>query len=270
MTLTVVSPLTDAEEAVVRQGALLDGVVVRRAATSSLLGRLFACDPTGCDPPFRGGREIRVQAASCTAGFVARHRPTHQLVAMTAGHCLSGVPNATPVFAPTESGQALQLGVSFGFIFPGRDAGVVALDPVGFWAVPAPVPHVIVRASIRPVAITTENNNYPIRRDGRSSIGEVKCMTGRTTFTHCGTVEELGATSTAMPPGGGLPVTVKNLGMLSACAATFGDSGAPVYKRHAAFGLLTAGRASTCNEFYQGIRDAQNLLNVSLVFAPTP
>jgi hypothetical protein len=57
--------------------------------------------------------------------------------------------------------------------------------------------------------------------------------------------------------------TVRGLARANFCG-TNGDSGGPVYAQNTAYGLHVAG-ASYCDSYYQGIRPAQNLLNVDIL-----
>ncbi|WP_162907009.1 hypothetical protein [Allorhizocola rhizosphaerae] len=75
----------------------------------------------------------------------------------------------------------------------------------------------------------------------------------------CGYVLQLGVTATY----GG--VTVKNLGRGN-FRGVGGDSGAPMYAKHTAYGLQVAGY-SMCDSLYQGIRAAENKLNVDVLHA---
>lgn len=68
-------------------------------------------------------------------------------------------------------------------------------------------------------------------------------------------------------------VMMKNLGEASFCSVA-GDSGAPVFASHQAFGLENAVTADSkgnpihpCQSFYQGILGAAQAMNVNIVFA---
>jgi hypothetical protein len=58
------------------------------------------------------------------------------------------------------------------------------------------------------------------------------------------------------------------MGELEACDAKSGDSGGPLYKNKKAYGIhsSTGGSIFDCDEFYQGIRTAQNSMKVDLIF----
>ncbi|HEU4426303.1 MAG TPA: hypothetical protein VFR67_27505 [Pilimelia sp.] len=58
-------------------------------------------------------------------------------------------------------------------------------------------------------------------------------------------------------------VTVRGLGRGSFCG-TGGDSGAPMYASHVAYGLQVAG-LSECDSLYQGIRASEDAMNVNVL-----
>ena len=62
--------------------------------------------------------------------------------------------------------------------------------------------------------------------------------------------------------------TVKNLGQTNICSAE-GDSSAPLYAAHQAFGLLSGqwDAYTPCITLYQGIISAEKAMNVNIVLA---
>ncbi|GAA1408029.1 hypothetical protein ACFQZ4_07605 [Catellatospora coxensis] len=70
--------------------------------------------------------------------------------------------------------------------------------------------------------------------------------------------EELGLTANL----GGL--SMRNLGRTSNCSKP-GDSGAPMFASHVAYGILVGGVEDDCDTVYQGIRTAERELNVNIL-----
>lgn len=278
VTLTAVSNLSAEETRQVEQVGREHGAIVDRVNVPTLRGQLQSCGVRKCNKPFRGGREIIAYnlgvAHRCTAAFIARHRVSTKWLVMTAGHCLTSANFASwwsevehPMPGePTYSGR--KLGPTDGWVFPGTDAGVIAIA-AGFeqsWLVPpAPMPWVVVKGSGQ----TTYNPEYPIKKDGKSSLGSIKCITGRDTGTHCGQVVLLGFSGSVEGMGGN-SATVHNMGVIAACVGKKGDSGGPVYKTNTAYGIYlgTLPIGDGCFEVYQGIRGAENALNVDVQFTP--
>jgi hypothetical protein len=124
---------------------------------------------------------------------------------------------------------------------------------------------VIVKASSQ----TTADTHYAIKSDSKSTMGQLLCLTGRTTGTHCAEVSDLGADESTLGPNGQVFV-LHNMGELDSCVTQPGDSGGPLYKTHKAYGIYSAGvnAAFQCVEAYQGIRGAEKALNADLVLAP--
>ena len=263
MTLSV---LPSYEEARIREIANQDGVVVRRVDSSTLTGRDFdfgyiaLCRINRCNPPMRGGRGV----FSCTAGFTARHRVnTSDLVLLTAGHCIDGNWDTTWQ-AANVLGTPLNIGPSYGYVhggFSGTDAGAIYIDPAGSWSTPEPEPWVLVEHS----AQTTYDPKYAIEDDAASVVGSTLCYSGRTTLTNCAQVWMLGYDY--VDSYGEL---MFDAGLLWPCTAGPGDSGAPIYKVHRGHGLLKGavnGSNGGCFTSYQGIRKAENELNVDILEA---
>lgn len=103
---------------------------------------------------------------------------------------------------------------------------------------------------------TTSNHQYRIRSDAGSWVGLWVCTTGAFYGqSDCGTVTQVGVTF---------------LGRGNHARGTFcgtgGDSGAPMYAGHTAYGLQTGGY-SACDSVYMLIHPAENLLNVNVTHA---
>jgi streptogrisin C len=109
---------------------------------------------------------------------------------------------------------------------------------------------------------TGRNEAYTITGDSTSPVGTRVCATGATSaMSDCGTVRAVGVCVTYSNAGN---VTVCGLGRAS-FAVRPGDSGAPVYSSHLARGLVS-GATGDGQALYQGIRGAENLLNVDVSF----
>ncbi len=100
---------------------------------------------------------------------------------------------------------------------------------------------------------------YRIRRVAISRPGIAVCMTGGFSGTRCGIVTEVDWGDA-------------KYGIVNYCVnndrgdTQGGDSGGPVYKGHNAYGLhLGMLRENRCLKVYQGIKEAQALLNVSIL-----
>jgi hypothetical protein len=183
------------------------------------------------------------------------------LLLLTAGHCVFGTSKQTPWYAKNEANVISSIGNTYGYVYPGKDAGAIRIDPSSYWATKAPIAAVVVKSSDGNPP-TTYNPNYTIKADSKSSIGQILCMTGRTTGTHCGEVIYLGE---EVNYGQG---PVYNLGVIDECISRKGDSGGPWYKKHRAYGIHSGSTRSCDDEFYQGIRGAENDLNVDILLTP--
>jgi hypothetical protein len=106
---------------------------------------------------------------------------------------------------------------------------------------------------------TVNDPDYPIVRDSTSVQFSRICKSGVRGGTSCGRVLGLGATDTYEG------VTVRGLGWASYCREG-GDSGGPIYANHTAYGIHVSGD-DDCSAYYQGIRGAENLLSMNVIFA---
>ena len=265
--VTVISALDRGERLRIRRLRATPGVYIRESRAKSLKVRFDQCAVRKCDPPMRGGREI-TSPSRCTAGFVARFGDNPNVLGvLTAGHCIFGTGGNDVIWSSdNQAGNSHALGPARKYFFAGpigEDEGIIRIDGSGFWGSPQAVGRVVVKGSDD----TTYNPNYHIHNDSMSSIGQILCMTGRATGTHCGEVDDLG--EEICTDLNGESYTLKNMGELDICEAQGGDSGGPLYKNKKAYGLHSSTGFEDlwdCDQFYQGIRGAQRRLNVSLVF----
>lgn len=169
----------------------------------------------------------------------------------TAGHCAHGGYDDT-WYTRFSDGSSHNIGAVHNYVWgTSGDMAIMHIDNVTGWQ---PENWVHVTAS----SDTSENQSYTITAERTSSIGMRICTTGAA-YGHsdCGNVTELGVTATYEG------VTVTGLGRGSFCG-TAGDSGAPMYASHNAYGLQVAGY-SECDSLYQGITAAENQMNVNVI-----
>jgi hypothetical protein len=249
---------------------------------------------THCNAPMRGGPMILGVDPSgnhhvCTAGFTAKGRGAGNFYVMTAGHCYwdaTGIRTASHVvndwasYQP-QTGAWHRIGNWQSYIFgPGGDMGLVRIDhpEANRWN---PQPWVYVQAqqiNPDPTWWTTEVPDYEINHIGGFFQGRIVCKTGAFSGTTCGEMETAGVQHIY----GG--ETVNNLGRIDYHAngdSCNGDSGAPIYKGHTAYGIHVSstkqyqvtisfyGFTSSpwCGNhiaWYQGITAAQDALNVDV------
>jgi hypothetical protein len=236
------------------QQSLVDSTVARfgsavRVVTVHNRAQARACSYPFCDPPLRGGIRISNSGVGCTGAFIARSRSDGRLFQFTAGHCARAASDAWSTrFA---NGSIHVIGPVHNYVFSGSgDMAILTINNPSGWS---PAARVFVTAS----PDTTRNENYAIRADSGSTVGMRICTTGGFYGrSDCGTVTQLGVTVTY----GG--VTVRGLGRGTFCG-TGGDSGAPMYASNTAYGLQVAG-FSECDSLYQGIRAAEDALNVNV------
>ncbi|MPZ27980.1 MAG: hypothetical protein GEV12_16620 [Micromonosporaceae bacterium] len=208
-----------------------------------------ACAYPYCDKPLRGGVRI-TNSGGCTGGFIARSKVDDKLYQFTAGHCasLGGTDNWSTKF--TDLSNHVVGPVWHWKWHGGGDMAIMRINNVPGWN-----PKAWVNVTNGPD--TTADSTYHISSDKLSVLGMRICITGASFGnSDCGFVTQLGVTATY----GG--VTVHNLGRGSYCR-TGGDSGAPMYSLHTAYGLHVAG--SGCDGFYQSIRSAEVKLNVNVL-----
>jgi streptogrisin C len=286
VTVKTLNRLSVSEEATLRRVSAVAGVSIVRTDIPSLLVTFKTGSPQAnpaptplpnicfiglCDPPFRGGRAFK-NPTGCTAGFIAHYTsdPGVSLI-MTAGHCIFATTGIGGIWSAKDGlNQEHNLGAADGYVFSGSyggDAGVIRLDLNGFWASPMPTFSLIVNPFN---STTTFDLQYEIQHTSTSSMGQLLCRTGASTGTECGFVSDLGV-DVAGDNINNQIYWVRNMGELDVCGAKGGDSGGPIYKKHKAYGLMVSGVDAGilgCYEYYQGIRGAQNLLNVNVSLSP--
>ncbi len=251
--------LTPAQQAVVDQarqrfGAMLDVYTYTERAQAdecTFLGTTY------CDPPLRAG--VLVNPHGCTLGFLARSRADHKLYAFTAGHCVDDDPSTTTYYTRFPDNSLHNIGPRQNFEFSGRgDASIIRVTNEAGWRARAWVVVVDSPANGGEEG-TTYNPQYPILRDGTSTDNMRVCHSGVGVGTSCGRVTELGVAHTYDEDN----MTVRGMAKTSYCRGP-GDSGGPVFAGGTAYGLHGAG--SGCVGYYQGIRGAENLMNVDVSF----
>jgi streptogrisin C len=264
--------LTAAERALVARATARYGDLIQVIAVppGSMAGTSLDCANVYCFPPLRGGINIfRLNSqghpapGQCTSGFVARGRVTGNLYLLTAGHC--AVEDGTGTWGTYFPGGSVHaIGTVHHYLFGASgDEAILNINNPSGWRLPQGWVYVTAGPN------TTRNERYPISSAQYSTQGARICETGAATgHSICGIVVRLGVTSCY----GGLPCrVVNNLGEASFCGNP-GDSGAPVFAAHQAFGLVTTGAADlvngySCVTYYQGINGAANAMNVNIVTA---
>jgi hypothetical protein len=246
------SKLTEGQRTLVAEARQrLAGLLVLTDSVGDATPR--ACAYPYCDPPLRGGIRINHPNAGCTGAFIAKSKVDDKLYQFTAGHC--AYLNYTNWSTRFTNNSVHVIGpVWTWWWYSGGDMAILRINNVPGWN---PQPWVLVTNG----PDTTANSTYPIKSDKLSVLGMRICTTGAYYGrSDCGYVTQLNVTATY----GG--VTVKKLGRGSFCG-TGGDSGAPMYAKHVAYGLQVAGY-SECDSLYQGIRAAETKLNVNVLHAP--
>lgn len=95
---------------------------------------------------------------------------------------------------------------------------------------------------IRPIVFVKKSRftqldaSYDIRGIESNPEGKSVCTTARITGTRCGEVKDGNANVTAED------IVFKNMVEVYMCGTADGDSGAPFYKRHLAFGILSGSK----------------------------
>jgi hypothetical protein len=199
----------------------------------------------------RGGNRIHNSGFNCTNAFVARSKVGSAMYQFTAGHCVVGS-LADTWSTRFTNGTLHNIGPRHNSIFDIRgDMAILRINnPLG-WR-----PENWVNVTGGPD--TTSNPTYTIKAESSSIVGMRICTTGGSFGrSDCGVVTQLGVTASY----GGRIVT--GLGRATTCGVP-GDSGAPMYAGHVAYGLLVAGR-SLCDTFYQGILGAELRMNVNVI-----
>lgn len=233
---------------------LLAGGLVINSKTNGTWSQ-YACAYPYCDQPLRGGVKINYSGGgSCSSAFTAQSKVDSALYLITAGHCLQNkystwstkfadlsVHHLGPVWHWENNSQA--------------DMGIIRLtNPTGW----SPKGWVQVTWSFD----TTADDTYHISADKYSVLGMRICTTGSYWgMSDCGKVEEL---DVSIDWG---DFTTHHLGLSSVCAKK-GDSGAPMYALHNAYGIMIGGPDdASCETVYQGIKATETKLNVNVLHA---
>jgi hypothetical protein len=220
--------------------------------------------PTGCTypycfPPLRGGIDINAPDGLhfCTGSFIASSRTDGKLYEFTAGHC-AALYGAGTWLTQFPDGSTHAVGPVHHYVFgsSGDEAILTINNPTG-WQLPQGWVYVTANPGV-----TTLNQEYPISSAQYSTQGARVCKSGAGYGeTTCGVVTKLGVTVNEAG------TYVEHLGEANFCTKP-GDSGAPVFASHQAFGLLSAvSDKNSCDSFYQGIIGAENAMNVNIVLA---
>lgn len=261
------------------------------------------CSDGACGRPLRGGVAISYLDSeepkmneSCTAGYIATSKYNDLPYVLTAGHCVkSTVGNLwysevkeVPIKG-TEEGPYSELGIhkigkAHSYVFgeseeiPGGttsegDAGLIAIEPKGFWG-----------SSLSPIIITykssetARNERYPLIGVGYNPEGSqsdfVVCVGGVGSDVEEGSTDgpraECGLDEGFVSPHYEHFETPRHLEKLNACYGAHknslgkGNSGAPVYKNHLAYGIMS-GIGGSCEVYYEGIDQAQKALHVNVL-----
>jgi hypothetical protein len=234
-----------------------------------------ACVYPDCDAPLRGGVDIRVQDPGtsfdigCTGGFTARSQIDSKLYQFTAGHCTvddnnNFNPNTWWTFL--SDGTQHNIGPTHhGYLGPDGDMAIVEVTNTTFWG---PQNWVLVTDGNGHGGVngTSWNARYDITSTDWSVVGQRICITGsHLGASNCGVVTQLDVTYVA--PLNGTNFVINHAGRGDYCAVE-GDSGAPLYANNTAFGLQSASAGSECDSLYQGIRQAEDSMNVYVLTAP--
>jgi hypothetical protein len=250
--LPVLGTLTPAQSALVDEARRRLGDALR-VGTYTGRATARACRYPYCDPPLRAGIRIANSGRSCTGAFIARSRVDSTLYQFTAGHCVAGGFTDT-WYTHFPDGSTHAIGPRHNSRFSsGGDMAILRINNPTGWH-----PRAWVYVTSGPD--TTADTTYHISSDGTSVVGMRICTTGAAFGrSDCGKVTQLGVTATYDG------VTVTGLGRGSFCGVG-GDSGAPMYASHLAYGLQVAGY-SLCDSLYQGIHAAENAMNVNVLHA---
>lgn len=220
-----------------------------------------SCHPPypNLDPPLRGGIKLYYYAGvtwheRCTAGFIAKSKVDHIRYVITAGHCIYETGQIWG--AKKQNGDILMIGLAHNYVHADSDMAIIQLtydtlppefqNPTNDWN---PQKWVYVTASDD----TTYDPSYYISSISTSVIGQRVCTSGSSyKESSCGFVTELGYSSNIGT----------NMGRASFCGVS-GDSGAPIYASHVAYGIQIGG-GSECDSIYQGITEVENRMNVNV------
>jgi hypothetical protein len=253
--------LTSRQQALIGEVRSRYGDLLRTAKYDRRLV-LNACVFAYCEPPLRANIVVHSPSGenwSCTGGFLGRSQSDNKLYMFFVGHCAWAYGTGIWWTRFYLNGARHDLGpVHNGYWGPSGDMAIIRITNEAGWR-----PRAWVRVTASPD--TTQDFEYSITGDGHRSEGKRICKAGASGGTDCGMVTDLGVTKTGCiesVTGAIRCETMSGLGRASYCS-TGGDSGAPVFADHTAFGLHV-GSAGTCDSVYQGINGAENLMRVNV------
>jgi streptogrisin C len=245
---------TDAQRAVVDEAKARFGDLLQ-VGTYAGTPHSRSCNWHWCDMPLRGGVALMDGGGTwqCTAGFTATGRgPNANSFLMTAGHCAGAGGGTWKTRFSNLSVHDIGGWQNSNFDYWG-DAGILRVNNVTGWL---PMPWALYRPSTDP----WQHGNYKIRHRGTSTVGMPICTTGAGTgYSNCGHVTQVNASVAGFGPF----MTRGNF------CGTYGDSGGPMYKNEAAYGIHVGGSVSPgCDSWYTERVHAENLTNTNIDVAP--
>jgi hypothetical protein len=194
-----------------------------------------------CDPPLRGGIEIKSDSGRfCTGGLVVRSTVDSKNYLLTAGHCVDGLSSTDRWYTGFDDRSLHYIGASHNSASPTYDAAILNVDNpgAGGWRLPARSQvYVVASGGTRP---TVRDESYDITAVGDNCycmtghpipFDTYLCWTGSTWQTDCGRFD---GTSGSLGY-----LNIDNYGICQ------GDSGGPVYASGAAYGILHSLRGTT-------------------------
>lgn len=201
-----------------------------------------------CDNPTRGGTLLRTsEGGDCTYGFLVKSKSDGKLFLTTAGHCFDGL--GVGVY-----GYYSQQGTKqYGNLHRKYNAtnGDMAIATIA--STFGPQGRIIVNSS----GDTVRDESYYIASDARPRNGWRVCITGGySTNTDCGTIADESFYDAN---------TAQWFARANYCNMFGGDSGAPVYAGHTAYGLHT-GAASECDNILTTVDFVEPTLGVDVVY----
>jgi len=233
----------------------------REGACTTINGQSY------CDPPLRAGIAINhAGGGTCTGAFPARSRSDNKLYQLTAGHCTRNRENVWRTRFPNNSvhdigavhncraGRGPANNCSQG----GADYAILRVNNPSGWSQGRGWVFVRASGSHDGVPGTNRDPSYEMRNVSRVSEGWRVCKSGRHS-TSCGRIFDLGYSYTS-----GSGYSYAYLARARYCWRG-GDSGAPVYAYHNAYGIHQGGISESCTGYFQSIVDAQNGLNVDVM-----
>lgn len=257
-----------AQRAVIQAAARSESVKVEiRVSQEQKAGFTMEACQVGasiCDAPMRGGVDIvpkgGLRGTGCTAGFKATGDANGNRFVLTAGHCVanSGAFNWDSFTAIPEEGRQ-PLGHVDAYSFPTHD--YAAINANGTYWDKASWPTVVAKWGV--------NQEYQIKNESSSYVGEYVCHVGQQSGLSCGAVTGTHITEPVEDEAGNVVGYVSNLTRFEHICTIGGDSGGPVFAGNIALGLYSGadkphGALQSCyyNGFYTEITEDTDLLGV--------